>query len=165
MEWEFGVSRGKLLHLEQINNKVLLYSSNLKLFFCNNSCFLLDLQNSLQQWFLEHGPGNRLEIQILRLQPHLPKQRLKGAAQQSMLSQTFQVILIHTQVGEPLVQKEWDLSCLILRKKLKNFFGYAARHVGSQFPDQGLNPCPLHWKCGVLTTGPPGKSPLGSFET
>ena len=24
MDWEFGVSRGKLLHLEWINNKVLL---------------------------------------------------------------------------------------------------------------------------------------------
>ena len=31
-------------------------------------------------------------------------------------------------------------------------------HVGSYLPDQGLNPCPLHWKYGVLTTGPPGKS-------
>ena len=26
MDWEFGVSRYKLLHLEQINNKVFLYS-------------------------------------------------------------------------------------------------------------------------------------------
>ena len=25
-------------------------------------------------------------------------------------------------------------------------------------PDQGLNPCPLHWKRRVLTTRPPGKS-------
>ena len=24
-----------------------------------------------------------------------------------------------------------------------------------QFPDQGLKPQPLQWKCGVLTTGPP----------
>ena len=23
-----------------------------------------------------------------------------------------------------------------------------------QFPDQGLNTCPLHWKCGVLTNVP-----------
>ena len=28
---------------------------------------------------------------------------------------------------------------------------------GILFPDQGLTPCPLHWKHGVLTTGPPGK--------
>ena len=34
------------------------------------------------------------------------------------------------------------------------------QHVGSQFPNQGSNPCPLHWVLGVLTTGPPGKSPL-----
>ena len=26
------------------------------------------------------------------------------------------------------------------------------------FPEQGSSLCPLHWKCGVLTTGPPGKS-------
>ena len=26
------------------------------------------------------------------------------------------------------------------------------------FPAQGLNPCPLHWKGGVFTTGPPQKS-------
>ena len=31
-------------------------------------------------------------------------------------------------------------------------------HVGPKLPDQGLNPYPLHWKCGVLTTGPPGNS-------
>ena len=37
-------------------------------------------------------------------------------------------------------------------------FGHAPRHVGSLFPDQGLNLCPLQWKRRVLTTGPPGKS-------
>ena len=26
------------------------------------------------------------------------------------------------------------------------------------FPDQGLNLCPLHWKCRVLAAGPPEKS-------
>ena len=31
---------------------------------------------------------------------------------------------------------------------------------GIQFPDQGSNPGPLHWERGVLTTGPPGKSPF-----
>ena len=30
-------------------------------------------------------------------------------------------------------------------------------HTKSWFPDQGLNPCPLKWKCGVSTTGPPGQ--------
>lgn len=29
---------------------------------------------------------------------------------------------------------------------------------GIQFSDQGLNPGPLHWECGVLSTGPPKKS-------
>ena len=27
-----------------------------------------------------------------------------------------------------------------------------------QFPSQGIEPCPLQWKCGVLTTGLPEKS-------
>ena len=27
MDWEFGISRCKLLHIEWINNKVLLYST------------------------------------------------------------------------------------------------------------------------------------------
>ena len=31
-------------------------------------------------------------------------------------------------------------------------------HVGSYFPNQGLNPCPLLQKCGILTTWLPGNS-------
>ena len=30
--------------------------------------------------------------------------------------------------------------------------------VGSLFPDQGLTPWPLQWKCRILTAGLPGKS-------
>ena len=30
------------------------------------------------------------------------------------------------------------------------FFGHATWLAGSQFPKQGLNPCPLHWKCGIF---------------
>ena len=44
------------------------------------------------------------------------------------------------------------------------FFGLTAQHVRSYLPDQGLNPCPLQWKCRVLTTGRPGKSPPGSVS-
>ena len=32
------------------------------------------------------------------------------------------------------------------------------QHVGSYFPDQGLNLHPLQWKLGVLITGQPGMS-------
>ena len=35
--------------------------------------------------------------------------------------------------------------------------------VGSWFPDQGSDRSPLQWKCGVLTTGPPGTSYLAFF--
>ena len=38
------------------------------------------------------------------------------------------------------------------------FIGCTLWHVRSQFPDQGLNPCPLQWKHRVPTTGPSGKS-------
>ena len=48
---------------------------------------------------------------------------------------------------------DWDLNPWFVL-----FCGCAIQHVRSQFPDQGLNLCPLHWKHGVLITGPPGKS-------
>ena len=38
-------------------------------------------------------------------------------------------------------------------------FGCTTQHVGSQFHDQGSNMCLLQRKRGVLTIGPPGKSP------
>ena len=38
------------------------------------------------------------------------------------------------------------------------FFDLTPWCVGILFPNQGLNPHPLHWKRGVFTTGPPGKS-------
>ena len=41
--------------------------------------------------------------------------------------------------------------------------GRAMQHMGSQFPDQGLNLYSLHWKCGVLATGTPGKSLISSL--
>ena len=38
------------------------------------------------------------------------------------------------------------------------FLCHAVWPEGPQFPDQGLNPRPLQWKCGALTTGLPGKA-------
>ena len=38
------------------------------------------------------------------------------------------------------------------------FFSHALWCMGSQFPNQGSNPCPLHLEHGVLTTGPTEKS-------
>ena len=38
------------------------------------------------------------------------------------------------------------------------FFDSTMQLVGSQFPNQGSNPCPVQWKCGVLTTEPPANS-------
>ena len=36
-------------------------------------------------------------------------------------------------------------------------FGLLVVTGGIQFPDQGSNPGPLHWECGILTTGPTGR--------
>ena len=38
------------------------------------------------------------------------------------------------------------------------FFFFFVWACGIYFPDQGSNPGPLHWKHGVLITGPPEKS-------
>ena len=60
------------------------------------------------------------------------------------------------------------LLCHKVTIKIKNqFMGFPlvweiSRHAGSQFPHQGLNPYPLQWKHGVLTTGLPGKSQKSS---
>ena len=44
------------------------------------------------------------------------------------------------------------------------FFGRTVQHGGSQFPDQGLNPCALHWKRRVFTTGLPRKKSKREFK-
>ena len=38
-------------------------------------------------------------------------------------------------------------------------YGHTVCHAGPWYPERGLNPKPLKWKCGVLTPGPPGKPP------
>ena len=61
---------------------------------------------------------------------------------------------------------EWYFTCIISHHLHNNpwkvstiFFSFLATPLGMwNFPDQGSNPCPLQWKHGVLTTGPPGKS-------
>ena len=41
-----------------------------------------------------------------------------------------------------------------------NVCGHRVPHAGSQFPNQGSNPCSLQWKIRALITGLPGRSPL-----
>ena len=40
------------------------------------------------------------------------------------------------------------------------FFFCSVQLVGSQFSNHGLNMCPLHQECGILTSGPLGKFPI-----
>ena len=44
------------------------------------------------------------------------------------------------------------------------FFDCSVWHAGSWFSDQGLNTCPLRWKCRVPTSEPPKKSPRFHFR-
>ena len=43
------------------------------------------------------------------------------------------------------------------------FVFLTVKHIGSELPDQGLNPCPCIGKCRVLTPGPLGKSHTLTF--
>ena len=52
----------------------------------------------------------------------------------------------------------WNFYFLSLWIYIYIYIGYAAQLVGFQFPDQGSNPCPQHWKHRVLTSGLPGNS-------
>ena len=63
--------------------------------------------------------------------------------------------------------KSCELQVMSLKRKRENFFSPLATLKGTQdlsFPDQGLNPCPLQWKRGVLTTGPLGNSQHVSYH-
>ena len=51
----------------------------------------------------------------------------------------------------------WHLLCILWDLSLWCTGLVTQWHVGSLFPDQALNLCPLHCKA-LLTTGPPGKS-------
>ena len=50
------------------------------------------------------------------------------------------------------------VSCILFSFVCLFVFGYATQ-LGSQFPNQGLNPEPRQWKQWVLTTRPPRNSP------
>ena len=58
---------------------------------------------------------------------------------------------------------QWNTSFLHFLLSFDSF-GCIAQHAGSLTRDQGSNMCPLQWKCGVLTTGPPGKPLISSFN-
>ena len=64
--------------------------------------------------------------------------------------------------GMTLITKLW-LSLFFLNLELALFiFDLTKWHVGYQFPDQGLNPCPLGLEAQSLNNGPPG-SPSSHF--
>ena len=54
--------------------------------------------------------------------------------------------------------------CMTFLPRDFSFFGHVARLVGSQFPDQGLNPHPRQWEHRVLTLDPQGIPCMTSNE-
>ena len=78
----------------------------------------------------------------------------------SRCSLLFHLIIIRFFYMDHLKNLYWICSNIgsVLR------FGFlAVRHMGSQLPNQGLNPYPLYWKA-VLNTGPPRKFPAVHFK-
>ena len=65
--------------------------------------------------------------------------------------------------GEALASRKSLDSYACLNANGSIFFFFATQHMGSSFPNQGMNPRPLYWKLRVLTTGLPGKSQMEAF--
>ena len=61
------------------------------------------------------------------------------------------VFFLARHVFQVSVLKKAETSCVLFSS------GHSAGHMGSQFPGQGSNPCPLLQKHGALTTGLTGK--------
>ena len=66
----------------------------------------------------------------------------------------FKIFLCYMITAE---MKSFSLFFLFLKKQFF-FFSCITQHVGTSFPNQESNQCPLQWEHWVLTTGPPAKS-------
>ena len=70
------------------------------------------------------------------------------------------------QIGEfwvPSAQRRFDASREHSHAALLFLFVCSFRSCGILVPWPGINPCPLQWKCRVVTAGLPGKSPVMLF--
>ena len=81
-----------------------------------------------------------------------------------LLSSYFTQVSVYSSI-------KWFLSrvsmcvCVFFFSNVCVFLSLAVWQVGSEFLNQGLNLCLLHWKLRVLTTEPPGKSCSGFYNT
>uniref|UniRef100_G3X6C9 LanC-like protein 3 n=1 Tax=Bos taurus TaxID=9913 RepID=G3X6C9_BOVIN len=67
------------------------------------------------------------------------------------------LISIALQLTVGKLNKIWETACHALPFG-HSLFSHFVFDVGSSFPNQGWNPCPLQWKQGVLTAGPKGSA-------
>ena len=84
-----------------------------------------------------------------------------GSLTQASIVQTMQRLALRVALGNApwrinhlLPYSSFHISLFLICL----LFSRTVWHTGSQFPDQGLNSCPLQWKNRFLTTGPPEKS-------
>ena len=94
-------------------------------------------------WMFSEAEGRLL---ILAWLLSLDEQKQKENLQQVLIPQTLLLWFLLT------CQQILTLECFYFCF----FFGHSEQHVGSYFPDQGLNLCPWQWKLRVLTTILPG---------
>ena len=134
--------------------------------------FLLSYSLIKEHWSLDVLGSPRFQILLplgaQRLWSNGPSPGLHGAPLAGgQVSKSTTVSALHLGVGECGVNRSHRQSFfrLIYFIVFFNFLkAIPTLYVGSLFPDQGSNPRPLHWKHGVLTTGPPEKSPQANFK-
>ena len=89
---------------------------------------------------------------------------IKGLLEQSFPLETLGTDWWPKKVLSNSREKYWvpDPGLVFLKFYFDHFW---LQHVtySISVPQPGWNLCPLQWKYGVLTTGPPGKSPRYSF--
>ena len=113
-------------------------------------------ENRKRPFYFPHEPGSYQSTPASSstwLGPHTALRPLllrEGGAGERTLLETRHMTMHHS-ASAGIFEAWWFLPFFF-------FFFFWLCHLGTLFPNQGSNPCPLHWKHGVLTTGLPGKS-------
>ena len=119
---------------------------------CNFLLFLLLLWDAFSGNTVLRNYTCILRIGLQRCQNNSFNCSLEGL--EMLKRPTSSVLCLRRDSGMNLLSSEQKMTSL--SSYLLYFFFLATPHSMQNFPDQGSNPCPLQWKQGVLTTGPPG---------
>ena len=132
------------------------------LLLCNHCTFSKFISSTVFLMIISHNLLSSLTFNIFP-PPHLysvidltsncfsdKEDTIRGELLQALISH------IHTDLYLPMYSDFLLLLWIHFLSFYFLLFSHAAWRVISYFPDQGSNPCPIHWKQGVLTTGQPG---------